>query len=126
MPTKVAIESPLKWYIILAILTIVCIVNLVLAVYLAIGFCNSFANGCTLTPLFWVNIAVSLVVLVILVLLLYLVLRQRRVWESRRRKQKNRIQMRVKQRTTADSLRIAANNSLDRSYMDSHRNSSHC
>ena len=126
MPRKVSVDSPFKWYVILSILTVICIVNLILAVYFAIGLCSSFANNCETNTWFWINIAISLVVLLILVLLLYLVLKQRNVWESRRRKQKNRIQMRLKQRTTADSLRIGATNSMDRSYLDSNRNSTNC
>lgn len=74
-----------RWYIIVSTLTIICIVNLVLAIVVPSVECNIFVLKCPniLTHwIYWIVVVIGVISFIILVGLLYHVLKLRKSWES--------------------------------------------
>lgn len=88
-----------RWYIVLSILTVVCIVNLILAIYVTLGLCDEFIVKCRDSdiinyPLYWTIIAIAIITFIILILLFYYIMKMRKVWEAEALKARQSIQMR--------------------------------
>lgn len=127
-----SIDSDFKWYIIISILSVICIVNLICSVYLTLAFCDRFIVECKETDFinngfYWANAAVAIITFIILILILYYVLKVRKIWETQAIRQKERIQMkRIRQRTAADSIRIGATNQMNTNSVEHIISSSNC
>lgn len=93
------ILTDFRWYIIISILTFVCVVNLILAVYVTLGLCDEFIVKCregdvVQSPLYWTIVSIALITFVILILLLCYVIQMRKVWEAQRIKIKQEFELR--------------------------------
>ena len=113
------IDSGFKWYIIISILTVVCVVNLICTVYLTLAFCDQFIVQCNEkdfmnNAFYWANAVIAIITFVVLILIFYYVMKVRKIWESEALKQKQRIEMkRIRQRSAADSLRTGVTNPVN-------------
>lgn len=96
--------TPIKWYIIFSILTLVCLANLVLAVIASALVCDEgFALQCDeldnwKSPINWIVIGIALVTFIILIYLLFHVVKIRKQWELEAQRLQKEYEMRVMSR----------------------------
>ncbi len=89
-----------RWYIVLSILTVVCVVNLILAIYVTLGSCDQFISSCNESqimnyPLYWTIISIALITFVVLILLLYYIIKVRKIWAAQALKENQNMRMKA-------------------------------
>ncbi len=105
-----------RWYIVLSTLTVVCVVNLILAIYVTLGSCDQFITRCNNSqivnyPLYWTIIAIALITFLILILLLYYLMKMRKIWAAQALKERENIRMKQnRQRNTNNNNRALQSN----------------
>jgi uncharacterized membrane protein len=108
-----------RWYIVLSILTVICVVNLILAIYVTLGSCDEFLRGCKDAqimnyPLYWTINAIALITFVLLILLLYYLMKMRKIWAAQALKEKENMRLKVlnkqnRQRNGNDNRALQSN-----------------